>query len=84
MVEEETAKILPWPLAAAYGTESESKYDDEAESFRRAVPLSFFSFAYTSALVFKALVKTFSLPQVLLYNPYIPIARVCRERISID
>lgn len=44
VVEEETAKILPWPLAAAYGTESESKYDDKPASFRRAVPLSFFSF----------------------------------------
>ena len=44
VVEEETAKILPWPLAAAYGTESESKYDDKPASFHRAVPLSFSSF----------------------------------------
>jgi hypothetical protein len=43
VVEEETAKILPWPLT---GTESESKYDEsKVASFRRAVPSFFSSFA---------------------------------------
>jgi len=83
MVEEETAKILPWPLAAAYGTESESKYDvHKLEAFvalfhRPSSP------SQATALVSRALIKISS----LLHFASIPFvytstARACRERAS--
>lgn len=80
-VEEETAKILPWPLAAAYGTES--KYDvNKMEAFVVLAPSSFSS-SQTIALVTRALIKT-----LLLHIPTIQylytVAQACRERASID
>jgi hypothetical protein len=85
VVEEETAKILPWPLAAVYGTESESKYDvNKLEAFvallHRPSPPS-----QTTALISRALMQTSSLLNfTTIQSIYISIARACRERASID
>ncbi|KAH0238633.1 hypothetical protein KCV06_g83, partial [Aureobasidium melanogenum] len=78
-VEEETAKILPWPLAAAYGTES--KYDvNKMEAFVVLAPSSFSS-SQTIALVTRALIKT-----LLLHIPTIQylytVAQACPSRLS--